>query len=188
MADTQRSKSALQTILADNSTKAISPQDLRDLMESCHFSYGSMYISSSAATTISVAGTYVKAAGTTTDVNLHRFDGKVALGVNNRLKYTGTPNIHVHGAASFTTTMASGTNKVMGFAAYHYDDSAASGSTLTHSVVQANHVSTTPQSSAIHFDVMLSTNDYIEFWVTNTTDTTSPTVTHMYLFMMGMFM
>lgn len=188
MADTQRSKSALATLLADNTSQAISPQDLRDLMESLHFSYASMYISSAAATTVSVAGTYVKAAGTTTDVNLHRFSGKTALAVDNRLKYTGSPDIHIHGAASFTTSMASGTNKVMGFAAYHYDDSAGSGSTLTHSIITANHAGTTPQSSALHFDVMLSTNDYIEFWVTNTTDTVSPTVNQMYLFMMGMFM
>lgn len=187
MADTQRSKSDIATLLADNTTQAISPQDVRDFMESLHFSFGSMYFSSSAETTISVANTFYKAAGTTTDVNLHRFSGKTALAVDNRLKYTGTPDVHIHGACSFSVSVASGTNKLVEVGIWHWDDSAASGSILAHSIIETNQTTTAVQSSASHFDLVMSTNDYIELHVSNETDTVNVTVQYGYLFMLGMF-
>ena len=109
MADTARTKTALAALFADNSTGNISPQDLRDFLETMHPAFASMYVSAAAETTISDAN-WTKAAGTTTDVSLHRFDGKTALSVDNRLKYTGSPDIHIHGVVSFSSTIASGTN------------------------------------------------------------------------------
>jgi len=41
---------------------------------------------------------------------------------------------------------------------------------------------------AVHTDVMLATNDYIELWVTNETDTNAVTVQDAYVFAMGMIM
>ena len=185
MADTQRSKSALAALLADNTTGDISPQDVRDFLETMHPPYGSCYITTSAETTIS-DGNFTKAAGTTTDVNLHRFSGKTLLTVDNRLKYIGSPDIHVHGAVSFSMHIATGTNKVVELGAYVYDDSAATGAVLAHSVVSRNAASTAIGTGALHFDVMLSTNDYVELHVKNTTDTINITVDKMYVFMMGM--
>lgn len=186
MADTQRSKSALATLFADNATGEISPQDLRDFLETMHPPYGSCYISSSAETSITDTTSFVKAAGTTTDVSLHRFDGKTALSVDNRLKYTGSPDVHVHGVVSFSMSIASGTNKVLELAAYHYDDSLASGDKLTHSIVSRNASNTAIGTGALHFDVTLSTNDFIELHVRNTTDTTNVTINNGYIFIMGM--
>lgn len=188
MADTARNKSALAALLADNSAGNISPQDLRDLMESLHPSYGSNYISSSAATSVSVQNDWYKAAGTTTDVSLHRFSGKTLLSVNNRLQYTGTPSIHTHAVVSFSSAIASGNNKILEYAAYHYDDSAGSGSIITHSIMRRNHSTSDVGTGAIHFDVTMDTNDYVEFHIRNTTDTTNATITHMYMFILGMFM
>lgn len=186
MVDTQRSKSALATLFADNTSHQISPQDLRDFMESAHFSFASTYISSSATTTISNPNEWTKAAGTTTDVNLHRFSGKTLLSVDNRLQYTGTPDVHVHGVVSFTSSAAVPA-KTLEYAAYHYDDSAASGAILTHSIMARYHGATDIGTGAIHFDAMLETNDYVEFWVRNITDSNNLTINYMYMFMMGMF-
>lgn len=186
MADTQRSKSALATLLADNVTGDISPQDIRDFLETMHPSFASCYISTPAATSITDSTNYFKVAGTTTDISLHRFSGKTALSVDNRLRYDGTPNVHVHGACTIAFSIASGTNKVLEFDIYHYDASAASGAVLASSVVTLNASSTATQSTALHFDLMISTNDYIELHVKNTTDTTNVTVNNMYLFMLTM--
>lgn len=188
MVDTARNKSALATLFLDNTTGAISPQDLRDLMESLHPSYASLYISSSASTTLSVQNTWYKASGTTTDVNLHRFSGKTLLAVDNRLQYTGTPDIHIHGVMSFSSSTDSGTNKTLGYAAYHYDDSAASGSILTHSIVNRLHSNNDVGTGAIHFDAILETNDYIEFHVRCESDpVVNATIMYGYLFVMGVF-
>lgn len=43
MADTVRTRSALLTLLADNTSGAISPQDIRDFLVSVHGVYGSIY-------------------------------------------------------------------------------------------------------------------------------------------------
>ena len=41
-------------------------------------------------------------------------------------------------------------------------------------------------STAIHYDTMMSTNDYLEVWVRNETSATTVTLNHMYLFALGM--
>jgi hypothetical protein len=185
MADTQRSKSALATLFADNIVGAISPQDLRDFLETMHPPFGSLYISTSGETSIADSN-WTKVAGTTTDVSLHRFSGTTALSVNNRLRYDGNPDVHVHAVISFSSQIATGTNKTLEFGAYLYDDSAASGSVLAHSVVTRFASSTAVGTGALHFDATLSNNDYVEFHVRNTTDTTNITMVNAYVFLMGM--
>lgn len=185
MVETVRDKAAFMTLYADNSSNDIDEQDLRDFVETMHPPHGSLYISSSAETTISTVSTWTKAAGTTATVNLRSFDDDS--GTNNRLRYTGTPDIHVHGVVSFTSQVATA-NKTLEYGAYHYDDSGASGAVLTHSIMGRRHATTDIGTGAIHFDVVLETNDYIELHIQNTTDNTNATVTYAYLFMLGMFM
>jgi len=146
-------------------------------------SYGSIYVSSSAETTISGADTWTKAAGTTTAVSLNRF----TMPADNRLYYTGVADCHIHGVVSFTSSIASGTNKVLGYGAYHYDDSGASGSVLAHSEMRRNHGNTDIGTGAIHFDVTMETDDYVEFYMKNVTDTVNCTADYMYMFVMGMY-
>lgn len=164
-------------LFKDNTTGDISPADLQDLVESLHPSFGSLYFSTPSATTISVATTYYKAAGTTTSVNLHRF----TMPSDNRLTYTGTPDIHVHIACSISITAGAASQEV----AFRM---AKNGTTLAHSEISLVHgTGADVGSTALHSDVSLSTNDYLELWVTNSTSTASVTVQSGYLFAMGMF-
>jgi len=175
MADTARTKAALAAILADNTSGAISPQDVRDFLETMHPSFGSLYFSSAAATTITVAGTFYKAAGTTTQVSANRF----TVGTN-RLTYTGTPTIHTHIAASYSMTTA-GTNDILGIAI------AKGGSVLTHSILKRKiGTGSDVGAAACHADVSLATNEYIELWVTNYDATATVTLDLGYLFILGM--
>lgn len=180
MADTKRTSTDLITNLFQDGQAAgsITPGDLRDFIVSVQPPFGHAYISASAATTISVAGTYYKAAGTTT---LSATVEEVSDGsVNNRLVYTGTPDRHFHIVATVSMTAASN-NQIIGLKL------AKNGTVLDESVTR-RAVSTGADvgSTAIHADAMMSTNDYIELFVTNETSTASVTVTNMYLFMMGM--
>lgn len=181
MADERKSLSQLQTALADNSSGAITPQDERNIAFSMKWPQGSIYMTSSAETTISEAGTYVKAAGTTTlsdNTAPYLFDMPAV----NRLRYTGATAVHAHIAITVSFTMA-GNNKTAGLSVYK------NGTTqLAHSIVH-RLVSTGADigSTALHADCAMAQNDYIELWVTNITDATNATVDLMYMFAMGMF-
>lgn len=182
MADTSRSKSTLATLFADNTAGDISPQDLRDFLESMHRPMGSLYVSTPAAVSVTV-NEWIKANGTTTSVSLRAF----TMPANNRLQYTGTPSTHVHGVMTFSMSM-SGVNDQLQVAAYHYDDSAASGSILAHSIITRYVTGSDVGTGALHFDVTLDTNDYIECHVRNLDASTDITLDNLYMFMMGMFM
>ena len=69
MADTSRSLSDILTLMADNTTGAISAQDLRDLIVSLSPAFGGLYISSSAETSIATIDTWTLAAGTSTETS-----------------------------------------------------------------------------------------------------------------------
>lgn len=176
MSDTSRSLSAILALFADNSTGNISAQDLRDFVVSIFPGEGSMYVTSSAATTISVATTYYKAAGTTTAITTTNFD----MPANNRIRYTGASDIQATVTATISMTCAS-SNQVVGFKLYKYDDSAGSGAVVDSSIVRRK-VGTGSDigALAISGDVSLSTNDYLELHVTNETSTGSVMVDQMY--------
>lgn len=176
MADTARTKAALAALLADNVTEQISPQDIRDFLETMHPSFGSLYVSTAAETTVSVAGTYVKAAGTTTSVNLHR----VTMPANNRLTYTGTPDIHAHIACSLSMTSINN-NVTVGVGL------AKNGTVLEHSKLNRRvGTGTDVGSTALHADAMMSTNDYLEIFISNETNTGNLQIEYGYLFFLGM--
>lgn len=174
MADTQRTKSALATLFADNTTGAISAQDLRDFLESMHPADGEYYVSSAAATSISVSGTYVKVAGTTSTVHTpNHFTHS-----DNRLTYSGTPDIHVH--ISVDITFTGGAGDVIGFKI------AKNGT-----VVDASRMRVVANAQATHVSLQLgqdcSNGDYFEIWVTNDSDTTNITVQDMLVNLEGRF-
>jgi len=180
MADTRRSLSALQTLLADNTTGAISPQDVRDLLVSASPPYGSIYVSTAAATTIAASSTYYKAAGTTTSTNLKEFD----MPANNRLRYTGAADIHIHGVVTVALTTAS-SSQVIGLRVGK-NGSASGTDSVASQVEHKTGTGTDVISTAIHVDTMLSTNDYLELWVANETTGSNLTIEFMYFFVMGM--
>lgn len=119
----------------------------------------------STATTISVAGTAVKIAGTTTANTINqKFTHS-----DNRLTYVGakTGVWKIDSPVSFT----SGNNKRIGFYI------AKNGTVIPTSEMYRTTSGTSAAASlSVQALVQLSTNDYIELWVENETDTTSVTV------------
>jgi hypothetical protein len=148
--------------------------------------FGSIYLTTPASTSIVSSTTWTKAAGTTADVNLNEFTGTTGLGVNNRLRYDGRVPVHLHAVITFSINLDAGANVIMEAGTYFYDASAVSGSILAHSVVSCNLSSTAVQTGALHFDVMVDTNDYVEFHIRNMTNTADITIDNMYMFCMGM--
>lgn len=184
MADSQRSSDEFLNVATglykDNTSGDISPQDLRDLVESMRMSCGSIYVTTPAATTINTAGVYEKAAGTTAqnpDAGILRFDTPVS----NRLRYTGGPNIHAAVRAAVTMTAAS-SNVEVGLAI------AKNGTVLTPSIIERKIGTGSDKGAvAVQADVDMSTNDYLELYVTNLDGTGSVTINLANLFALGHF-
>jgi hypothetical protein len=177
MVDVARSKAQLLVLYADNSVGAISPQDLRDFVESAAPPYGSFSTNVAAATTLT-QDVYSKMAGTTTAGDMNQFD----MPVDGRLRYTGVPNRHMHIAVTTSFTCANN-NKVIGL-------KIAKNGTVLDDTIARRKVSTGADigSTALHGDVMLSTNDYLELFLTNETDSTNATIENVYFFAVGMLM
>lgn len=139
--------------------------------------HGTMYRNVAAATTVTTAGEYYKAAGTTTAGALHKF----SMPSDGRLQYDGVETIHAHIAVtiSFTT---SGINDVIGYKLYK------TGSALNDTVIRALiGTGSDIQSTAIHGDAMMNTGDYLEVYCTNeSVNSTTVTLNEMYFFVLGM--
>lgn len=171
MADTKRTKADLLTNLFQDgqAAGAITAQDMRDLLVTLSPSNGAFSRDAAAVTTISAAGTYVKASGTTTlDTDAEDFDD--AGGTNNRLRYTGAPARHVNVVATLSVTCAS-SNQVLGF-------KLAKNGVLIDSTVVRDKLGSGSDIRALALTAIvdLETNDYIELWLTNETSTGAVTV------------
>ena len=155
---------------------------LRDVLASLKPPFGSMYVSSSAETTIATKDVFVKVAGTTAAVNLMNFD----MPSDNRLRYLGSSPRHMHVACSIGMTAAAN-NQITHWRIIHYDASEDSTTQLVHSDVQRKvGTATDIGSTALHCDVMMGENDYLELWVSNGTGTANITCDYMYMFALGM--
>lgn len=108
MVDTPRTIAALQTLLPDNTTRAISPQDARDMLVSVQIKYGEIFISTSAATSITNTTDFFEVAGTYTLGQNELFD----MNTNGQLRYTGTPSIEVFVFGTLSLTVA-GNNQLI---------------------------------------------------------------------------
>lgn len=176
MTDTARTLSQLQTTFADNVLGDISAQDLRDFLVSMKQPFGNYYRNSASATTISVAGTYYKAAGTSTAGRLYLFTH-----TDNRLTYTGAldTEVIIHGHLSMTTA---GTADILGIKL------AKNGTVIDNTVVRRKVGTGTDIGAAgITGITTLSTGDYIEIWVTNEDATASVTLDEYNLTVQGDF-
>ena len=187
MADTIRTESYLLASLFQDGQAAnsITAQDMRDLIVSMRPGFGEASMQGNAtATTIGAAGTYVKVAGTTAlGGDEYLFDDDSS--TSNRLRYTGAAEKLVHFTASISFTSASN-NQQISFKAYYYDDSGASGAVIDDSLVTQFVQSTSDTMSVtISCHAIMDTNDYIEIYVTNETNTNSVTVVNMGLHAMA---
>lgn len=169
MADTARTIAAMASLLADNSSGAISAQDIRDLMETLHPGHGELYVSSASATSFSDSTTYVPAAGTwTLSSGGHNWDESAG---NGKLTYTGTPNRVCHIASSFSI-ISSANSQVI------YTAIAKNGSNITPSIV-SRKIGTGADVGAValHATTTVSTGDYLTVQLRNSSWTSAQTVT-----------
>lgn len=178
MVETQRNIAALYTLLQDNNTGEISPQDLRDAVETVRSDHGELFITSSSATSFGGSEQYVPAAGTfslSSETN-HNF----VMDVSGQLKYTGLNTRIFHVAAS-VSVVSGGSNITMRLGI------GKNGSVVASSVIHVRVTTGTDvRSSALHSMVSLSNGEYLELMVGNWTDTSTITLETGNLFAMGM--
>jgi len=133
--------------------------------------YGAFYLTSIASTGIGSAGTYYKAAGTTASVDLSNF----TMPANNRLTYTGSPTVR----AMIYCTVMEYTPRETGYRL------AKNGSSLSETEVRKFAVLSDHLSITLLGAVSLATNDYVELFITNYTDTTAVTVRAIQMFILA---
>lgn len=168
-------------LLADNTSGDLSEQDLRDMFVSLQrVPHGRLSLDVAANTAIAIAGTYYKAAGTTA-LAAHYTDFDDGGGADNRLRYTGVDDIHAHIAVS-TSMTADSNNQIIGL------QLAKNGVAQANTRARHKHATGTDiGSTALHGDFLMSTNDYIELFVTNETSTDPVQIEDLYVFALGMY-
>jgi hypothetical protein len=134
--------------------------------------YGQLYFSATAATTIAVAGTYVKMAGTTTSDSLNG----ITMPQNNRLQNnSGSTRVFqamaradiIDGSGNKNIAIKLAKNGVL------IDATESNGETTNNVAAHAT----------INWIVSLATGEYVEIWATNKSDTSSITAQHGHLFL-----
>jgi hypothetical protein len=180
MADTVRTLAELLTLLADNTTGAISEQDMRDVVVSLSPAHGGMYISSAVETSIAASSTdgsnAVKALGTTTAfASLNDMD----MPANNRLRYTGAAN-RLFTVQVAISTIAAANSKVFGWYI------AKNGTVIAESLISRKQGTGADVGAlALHWQLELAQNDYIEVFLEDRTDTTNAPMSQMVMLMEG---
>ena len=180
MADTVRTLAELLVLLADNTSGAISEQDMRDVVVSLSPAHGGMYISTAIET--SIAGTStdgsnaVKALGTTTAfASLQDMD----MPASNRLRYTGAAN-RLFTIQVAISTIAAANSKVFGWYL------AKNGTVITESLITRKQGTGADVGAlALLWQIELAQNDYIEVFLEDQTDTTNATMNQMIMGMEG---
>jgi hypothetical protein len=182
MADTSRTVTDLTTNLFQDgqSAGAITPQDLRDFIETCQTKQGSIYVSTPASTSIAVAGTYVEGAGTYT-LSVSPAANEFDMNTNARLRYTGTPTVNCMFMASVSLEIDTAiTNKEFAVALHK------NGTLITGTKIVGFSPATTVNSVNLYTIgyASMATNDYISAFVANMDSTDNLTIRNAQL--MGM--
>jgi hypothetical protein len=183
MVDTSRTVSDLTSNLFQDSQAAgsITPQDVRDLVESTQGKQGSIYISTAAATTIAGQANVtassltnmvaIETAATftlSTSPTANEFD----MNTDGQLRYTGTPTINVFFVASFgLEIVSSGTSKEFVMAV------TKGGTIITGAKMVGFSPATTVNSVPISVSgfASMATNDYLNVFIGNVDDTNNIT-------------
>lgn len=147
--------------------------------------FGGIFFTADTPTDIVTQGVFVKAAGTTAYSSMMRYEIDDD-GVSNRLRYTGDRHIHFHVVAQSSINFAAGTNQVAAIQVWHFDVSAGTGTLIAHSLAVAVAPGQNVMQITTHADMMLSTGDYLELHVANTSGTQNIIVQEGYLFCVGM--
>ena len=156
--------------------KATMAQLVNDIV---HPAYCEIYISTPVETVVAAPSTPVKALGTTslgTGLTPIRF----TMPANNRLTYTGDHDMVMHIVASVSVTCASN-NQTLGFCVAK-NDVVYAPSAISMRISTGADVQSVSVSAAIE----LSTNDYVELWLENTTTAANVTIETMNFFTTGL--
>jgi len=157
MADTQRTLAAVLALLADNTSGAISPQDLRDALVSVFSNYGTIGLAGGSTAQTGISATPAKVTGFATDGEA---GGCVeADAANNRLKVTVDGMYLLLCGCSF-----SGANSKTYLGEIYAGGAAASFKKLRRKLGTGGDVG---DAFAFAFASM-SANDYVEFYISST--------------------
>jgi hypothetical protein len=138
-------------------------------------SMGSCYWEDNVTVTTTPLNVWTKVAGTTTALMQKEFN----MPVTNRLEYTGAKTKHFHIVCQFSVISAGANDRSVEFSFYK------NGSRIVPKLAGNAH-SGRPSSLALHTDVMLATNDYLELFMRNISTSDNMTVTQFYFFLMGL--
>lgn len=176
MADTPRTLAEIIALLADNTSGGISEQDIRDMVMSVVPSMGGIYVTAPIETEIANVNEWTKVEGVTALSAPHQ--RYVDMPLDGRLRYTGGPDHHFHLVTSVSITAASNNQNVE-------IAIAKAGVILPGDMERKIANGADVGSTAIHSDVTLSTSEYVEVWVRNTTSAAHITFSRLYLYGMG---
>jgi len=171
VADTQRTIAAVMALLADNTTADISPQDLRDAIESLRPRFGRIYVlpAGSAAVVIPDTVNYVEITSPTWTLDANALDVDESDG-NGKLTYTGAADVVAHVTAHLSLTSASNNQDV------HFRV-AKNGTTLPESEAIYKILQGADATGvALETIVALSTGDHLSLAVRNATGANNITV------------
>ena len=179
MADTSRTVTDMASNLFQDSQAAgsITPQDLRDLVETCQTKQGSIYVSTAAATTIagqanvtanSLTNMVAVETGGTFTLSTAPTANEFDMNTDGQLRYTGTPTVNVFFTASVMleiVTSAVSKELVMAVTKGGTIVTGAKTGGLAPSVT----VNSTPMS--VSGFASMATNDYLNIFVGNVDST-----------------
>ena len=177
MTQTQRDITALYAVLPDNTAGDISPEDVRDIVETLRNGHGEMAITATAETTINNTVDYEDIAGTFT---LSAFDHNWDMNVNGQMRYIGPAHRICHFAVSVSLTSASNNQTFrlrvakngVSIAASEIDTFIATGADVS--------------AFALHAFTDVVTNDFFTLEIRNSTSTGNVTAETCNFFVMDM--
>lgn len=171
---TQRSKADLDLLFADNATRDISPARLRDFLESCVPSLGTLHFADPGTPTIiGASSTFIKAENVSV---LYATPNRFSMPANNRLQYDGPADGVSCLVLSTLAVQSANNNQVLAFAI------AKNGVVEVPSIIRTKiSTGTDVQSVALFAYVTLDAGDYVEVWAANDTSASDITINHGHL-------
>ena len=132
----------------------IEAEDAIQLQGTFMASYGQMHISSPAATSVAVAGTYVKAAGVTAEDSVDGFD----MTASNRMSFLGTVPTPVLVSVPVSLSVASGATVTLALA--------KNGTVDLDTEIDRKLAAGDLDACSVQGVFSLTENDYVELWLT----------------------
>lgn len=177
MPNLQRSITALYAVLPDNTAGAISPQDIRDIIETLRNGHGEMAVTVTAETTINNTEDHEDLAGT---YALSAFAHNWDMNTNGQMRYIGPAHRICHFAVSVSLTSASNNQDLhlrvakngVSIAASDIDTRIGTGADVS--------------AFALHAFTDVVTNDFFTLEVRNSTSTGNVTAETLNFFVMDM--